>query len=71
MYISVIGAGECASALADKAFEVGSLLARREHVLVCGGLGGVMDAAARGASSGGGIVVGILPMTTGGARARG
>jgi uncharacterized protein (TIGR00725 family) len=61
MYVSVIGAGECADDLADKAFEVGSLLARRGHVLVCGGLGGVMDAAARGANGEGGMVVGILP----------
>ena len=61
MYVSVIGAGECAGDLADVAFEVGSLLARRGHVLVCGGLGGVMDAAARGATEEGGIVVGILP----------
>jgi uncharacterized protein (TIGR00725 family) len=61
MYISVIGAGECASELADKASEVGALIAKRGHVLVCGGLGGVMDAAARGAHGEGGTVVGILP----------
>jgi len=61
MYISVIGAGECASDLADKAAQVGALIAKRGHVLVCGGLGGVMDAAAHGAHGEGGTVVGILP----------
>jgi len=61
MYISVIGAGECTAGLADAAYEVGSLIAKRGHVLVCGGLGGVMDAAARGANEAGGMVIGILP----------
>jgi uncharacterized protein (TIGR00725 family) len=40
---------------------VGSLLARRGAVVLCGGLGGVMDAAARGARAAGGICVGLLP----------
>ncbi len=43
------------------AFEVGRLLALRGAVLVCGGRGGVMEAAARGARSAGGTTVGILP----------
>jgi uncharacterized protein (TIGR00725 family) len=41
--------------------ETGRLLAQRGVVLVCGGLGGAMEAACRGASSAGGITVGILP----------
>jgi uncharacterized protein (TIGR00725 family) len=41
--------------------EVGRLLARRGAVVVCGGLGGVMEAACRGASGVGGLAVGILP----------
>jgi uncharacterized protein (TIGR00725 family) len=41
--------------------EVGSLLAREGAVLVCGGKGGIMEAASRGARNGGGIVVGLLP----------
>jgi hypothetical protein len=61
MYISVIGAGECGPDLEAKAMETGSEIARRGHTLVCGGLGGVMDAAARGASSAGGLSIGILP----------
>lgn len=60
-YVAVCGAGE-ASADEDRAAEeVGWLLARRGAIVVCGGLTGVMDAAARGAASAGGIVVGLLP----------
>jgi uncharacterized protein (TIGR00725 family) len=40
---------------------VGRLLARRGAVVVCGGLGGVMEAACRGASREGGTTVGVLP----------
>lgn len=43
------------------AAEVGRLLAGRDVVVVCGGLGGVMAAVARGVHSGGGMSVGILP----------
>lgn len=42
---------------------MGRLLAERGAVLVCGGLGGVMEAACRGAKDGGGTTVGILPGT--------
>lgn len=41
--------------------EVGRLLARRGAVVVCGGLGGVMEAACRGAFREGGTTVGVLP----------
>jgi uncharacterized protein (TIGR00725 family) len=41
--------------------EVGRLLARRGAVVVCGGLGGVMEAACRGAAREGGTTVGVLP----------
>ena len=62
--IAVVGAGRDATAkqLAD-AQEVGRRLAAAGATVVCGGLGGVMDAAARGAAQAGGIVVGILPGT--------
>jgi uncharacterized protein (TIGR00725 family) len=60
--ISVIGAGgTIAPDLAGRAEEVGRLLAEHGAVLVCGGLGGVMEAAARGARDAGGVTVGILP----------
>lgn len=61
MYISVIGSSECDRRLCDLAYAVGREVARRGHVLVCGGLGGVMDEAARGAHDAGGTAVGILP----------
>ncbi len=43
------------------AFHLGGLLARKGHILICGGLGGVMEAASCGAKDAGGLVVGILP----------
>ena len=61
VYIGVCGpalASERESAWAE---EVGRLIADAGAVLVCGGLGGVMDAAARGAESIGGVSIGILP----------
>jgi len=45
----------------DAAEEVGARLSHAGLVLVCGGLGGVMEAAARGAAEGGGVVIGVVP----------
>lgn len=59
--IGVIGSGEAAPREARLARAVGAALARAGAIVVCGGLGGVMRAAADGASSEGGTVVGILP----------
>lgn len=56
--LSVIGSGSDEDPRAE---EVGRLLAERGCVLVCGGLGGVMAAAARGAKGAGGTTIGILP----------
>ena len=61
--ISVIGAGRCDEAMAQEAQAVGRDLARRGVTLVCGGLGGVMKAACRGARQAGGHTIGILPGT--------
>jgi uncharacterized protein (TIGR00725 family) len=61
LYVSVIGGGDCEAADRALAEEVGRLLAREGATLVCGGLGGVMEAAARGAKEAGGITIGILP----------
>jgi hypothetical protein len=61
LQIGVIGAGTCSTKAAALAYEVGSLLARNNVVLVCGGLGGVMEAACHGARDAGGTTVGILP----------
>lgn len=61
MYIGVIGGQFCSEEEARVAYEVGYLLARRGAVLVCGGLGGVMEASCKGAKEAGGITIGILP----------
>ena len=54
--------GASAEELGD-AEALGRGLAERGHVVVCGGLGGVMEAVARGAADAGGVVVGLLPGT--------
>ncbi len=60
--IAVVGPGEPApDEVCALAYDVGLLLARGGFVVVNGGLDGVMEAAARGARDGGGIVVGLLP----------
>jgi len=61
IFIGVIGGGEVSSQVAEFAEEVGREIARQGAVLVCGGLGGVMEAACKGASSEGGLTIGILP----------
>lgn len=43
------------------AYEVGKLVAKNNHLLLCGGMTGVMEASAKGASEGGGLVIGICP----------
>ena len=61
--ISVIGGSVVSPAVEAEAEEVGRELARHGAALICGGLTGVMEAACRGAISGGGHTVGILPGT--------
>jgi uncharacterized protein (TIGR00725 family) len=60
-YVAVVGPGDATPEEMDRAEEVGRLLAGGGAVVVCGGLGGVMEAVSRGARSAGGTVVGILP----------
>jgi uncharacterized protein (TIGR00725 family) len=59
----VIGSGTCDqdSEPAQLAEEVGRRLAESGAVLICGGLGGVMEASSRGAAKAGGTVIGIIP----------
>lgn len=59
--IGVIGAETCSPEEGANAFAVGRELASRGHTLVCGGRGGVMREACRGARSENGVTVGILP----------
>jgi uncharacterized protein (TIGR00725 family) len=60
-YVGVVGPGEASASEAAVAEEVGGLLAEGGAVVVCGGLGGVMEAACRGAKSKLGLTVGLLP----------
>jgi uncharacterized protein (TIGR00725 family) len=59
--IGVIGAGSCNSEVYELAREVGMGIAKMGAILVCGGLGGVMEGACRGGREAGGQTVGILP----------
>ena len=61
MYIGVIGGQMCSEEEGRMAYELGGLLARGGAIIVCGGLGGVMDAACRGAKEEGGVTIGVLP----------
>ena len=60
-YVAVVGSGDAAGELYEQAREVGRLVAERGGTVVCGGLSGVMEAAARGATEAGGVAIGILP----------
>lgn len=59
--IAVIGEADASEEIIEIAKETGSLIAEREGILICGGLSGVMSAAAEGAQKAGGITIGILP----------
>ena len=60
-FVAVIGGGQPSPQEAKLAEEVGRELAKQGVILVCGGLGGVMEAACKGAQSEGGVTIGILP----------
>lgn len=59
--IGVMGAAQCEEPTYELAKRVGTLIAERGAVLLCGGRGGVMEAAARGAKEAGGLTIGIMP----------
>lgn len=61
LQVAVCGPGDATQAEETAAERIGQLLAERGCVLICGGLGGVMAAACRGAKAGGGTTIGILP----------
>ena len=60
-HIGVIGAGESLDATYQLARNLGVEIGKRGWVLICGGLGGVMEGAAKGCSEAAGMTVGILP----------
>jgi uncharacterized protein (TIGR00725 family) len=62
--IGVIGTSEASTEEYQTAEEVGREIARRKGILVCGGLGGVMEASCRGAKSEGGLTIGIIPSSS-------
>ncbi|MEE9170107.1 MAG: TIGR00725 family protein [bacterium] len=59
--IGVIGGGKCPAEIENIAEEVGSLIAQKGGILICGGLSGVMEAASRGAKRSKGTTIGVLP----------
>ena len=61
MIIAVIGGSDPAPQALEQAEAVGRELAERGHTVICGGLGGVMEAACRGAREAGGSTIGVLP----------
>ena len=61
LIIGVIGANQPSNVTYRLAQEVGRKIAERGGVVVCGGLGGVMEAACKGAKEAGGLTIGILP----------
>ena len=60
-WIGVVGPGRATTREVARAEQVGAEVARAGAILVCGGLGGVMEAACRGAVGAGGMTVGLLP----------
>ncbi len=61
MQIAVVGGGDCGPEVRAQARHLGRLLAEQGHTVLCGGLGGVMEAVCCGAKEAGGLTVGILP----------
>ena len=60
-YVGVIGAGECGDSTFKTARNLGFQIGKKGWILVCGGLGGIMEAAAKGCVEAGGMTLGILP----------
>ena len=59
--IGVLGPHDCSREERALGLEVGAEIARQGAILICGGLGGIMKAAAEGAKGNKGLTVGILP----------
>jgi uncharacterized protein (TIGR00725 family) len=59
--VAVIGGNKPDENAKGEAYKVGRLLAEKGAILICGGLGGIMEEAARGAQEMGGLTIGLLP----------
>jgi uncharacterized protein (TIGR00725 family) len=59
--VGVIGGSKVSKDIYELAFKMGELIGERNYALITGGLGGVMEAASKGAKEKGGLVIGILP----------
>uniref|UniRef100_A0A7V5Y0A6 TIGR00725 family protein n=1 Tax=candidate division WOR-3 bacterium TaxID=2052148 RepID=A0A7V5Y0A6_UNCW3 len=59
--IGVIGGSTCSEEIYNIAYQVGRHIAKKGYLLISGGLGGVMEAACKGAKSEQGLTIGILP----------
>lgn len=59
--VGVIGGSEADKKTFKLAYEIGQEIAKRNYILVCGGMGGVMESASKGAKSAHGLTIGILP----------
>jgi uncharacterized protein (TIGR00725 family) len=64
VFVAVVGSGTADRGTSATAEEIGRLLARRGALVVSGGLGGVMEAACKGAKAEGGTTLGLLPGTS-------
>jgi uncharacterized protein (TIGR00725 family) len=62
--ISVIGGHEITKEVEDIAHKIGEIIVKVGAILICGGLGGVMEAVSKGVSEAGGTTIGILPGTS-------
>lgn len=61
MRVSVIGSSNASESERGNALEVGRVIGERGHVVVCGGLGGVMRSVCQGVNEAGGEAIGLLP----------
>jgi len=59
--IGIIGGNVCTPEIEEVAIKVGKYIAERNGILICGGLGGVMEAGCKGAKEAGGMTIGVLP----------
>ncbi len=61
MIVGVIGVSNCDNKLYQEAYEIGKIIGKNNHKLICGGLSGVMEAVSKGVKSQNGTTIGILP----------